>query len=105
MSLPSYEDYKKEHGIEDDEVDESKLEPCTDEEFAAALNEVLDEMTEELKDSYSDEAIEAEIEANKDYYDELSAAKTYEEKLAVDKKYKRGVYAQTPDYDGLPYIE
>ena len=100
MALPSYEDFLKENGI-----DASTLEPCSDEEFEEALREALDEMEAELKDVFSDEAIEADTEAHKEYLDAWEAAETYEEKLAVDKKYKQGIYAEHPDYDGLPYIE
>ena len=49
MSLPGYDPLD----FENDEIDESKLEPATDKEIREAIEQVLDEMDEELKDRKS----------------------------------------------------
>lgn len=57
MSLPGYDP----NDFDDDEIDESKLEPATDEEIREAIEQVLDEMDEELKEAFSDEIGRAHV--------------------------------------------
>ncbi len=83
MSLPGYEP----HGFDDDEIDESKLEPATDEEIREAIEQVLDEMDEELKEAFSDETLEREYG---DFMREFEKAETIEERTKVMEKY--GMY-------------
>ena len=70
--------------MEDNEKD---LVPATDEEIAATLEEVLDEMAEDIRKGLEEYDPEAEA-----YGREFAAAKTVEERTAVMKKYKVGQY-------------
>lgn len=83
MSLPGYDP----NDFDDDENDESKLEPATDEEIREAIEQVLDEMDEELKEAFSDETLEREYG---DFMREFEKAETIEERTKVMKKY--GMY-------------
>ena len=71
MSLPGYDP----NDFDDDEIDESKLEPATDEEIREAIEQVLDEMDEELKEAFMRE---------------FEKAETIEERTKVMEKY--GMY-------------
>ena len=83
MSLPGYDPLD----FENDEIDESKLEPATDEEIREAIEQVLDEMDEELKEAFSEETLEREYG---DFMREFEKAETIEERTAVMEKY--GMY-------------
>ena len=83
MSLPGYDP----NDLDDDEIDESKLEPATDEEIREAIEQVLDEMDEELKEAFSDETLEREYG---DFMREFEKAETIEERTKVMEKY--GMY-------------
>ena len=83
MSLPGYDPLD----FENDEIDESKLEPATDEEIREAIEQVLDEMDEELKEAFSDETLEREYG---DSMKEFEKAETIEERTEVMEKY--GMY-------------
>ncbi len=83
MSLPGYDPLD----FENDEIDESKLEPATDEEICEAIEQVLDEMDEELKEAFSDETLEREYG---DFMREFAKAETIEERTKVMEKY--GMY-------------
>ena len=83
MSLPGYDP----HDFEDDGIDESKLEPATDEEIREAIEQVLDEMDEELKEAFSEETLEREYG---DFTREFEKAETIEERTKVMEKY--GMY-------------
>lgn len=83
MSLPGYDPLD----FENDEIDESKLEPATDEEFREAIEQVLDEMDEELKEAFSGETLEREYG---DFMREFAKAETIEERTEVMEKY--GMY-------------
>ena len=79
MSLPGYDP----NDFDDDEIDESKLEPATDEEIREAIEQVLDEMDEELKEAFSDETLEREYG---DFMREFEKAETIEDNDDNDKK-------------------
>lgn len=83
MSLPGYDPLD----FENNEIDESKLEPATDEEIREAIGQVLDEMDEELKEAFSDETLEREYG---DFMREFEKAETIEERTKVMEKY--GMY-------------
>lgn len=83
MSLPGYDPLD----FENDEIDESKLEPATDKEIREAIEQVLDEMDEELKEAFSDETLEREYG---DFMREFEKAETIEERTKVMEKY--GMY-------------
>ena len=83
MSLPGYDP----NDFDYDEIDESKLEPATDEEIREAIEQVLDEMDEELKEAFSDETLEREYG---DFMREFEKAETIEERTKVMEKY--GMY-------------
>lgn len=83
MSLPGYDPLD----FENDEIDESKLEPATDKEIREAIEQVLDEMDEELKEAFSDETLEREYG---DFMREFAKAETIEERTEVMEKY--GMY-------------
>ncbi len=83
MSLPGYDPLD----FENDEIDESKLEPATDEEIREAIEQVLDEMDEELKEAFSEETLEREYG---DFMREFAKAETIEERTEVMEKY--GMY-------------
>lgn len=83
MSLSGYDP----NDFDDDEIDESKLEPATDEEIREAIEQVLDEMDEELKEAFSDETLEREYG---DFMREFEKAETIEERTKVMEKY--GMY-------------
>lgn len=83
MSLPGYDPLD----FENDEIDESKLEPATDEEIREAIEQVLDEMGEELKEAFSEETLEREYG---DFMKEFEKAETIEERTEVMEKY--GMY-------------
>lgn len=83
MSLLGYDP----NDFDDDEIDESKLEPATDEEIREAIEQVLDEMDEELKEAFSDETLEREYG---DFMREFEKAETIEERTKVMEKY--GMY-------------
>lgn len=63
---------------------EKELIPATDEEIERVLDEVFAEMEEELKEAFSDEALERKYG---DYMREFEQAKTWEERTAVMDKY------------------
>lgn len=83
MSLSGYDS----NDFDDDEIDESKLKPATDEEIREAIEQVLDEMDEELKEAFSDETLEREYG---DFMREFEKAETIEERTKVMEKY--GMY-------------
>ena len=83
MSLPGYDPLD----FENDEIDESKLEPATDKEIREAIEQVLDEMDEELKEAFSEETLEREYG---DFMREFEKAETIEERTKVMEKY--GMY-------------
>lgn len=83
MSLPGYDPLD----FENNEIDESKLEPATDEEIREAIEQVLDEMDEELKEAFSEETLEREYG---DFVKEFEKAETIEERTEVMEKY--GMY-------------
>lgn len=83
MSLPGYDPLD----FENNEIDESKLEPATDEEIREAIEQVLDEMDEELKEAFSEETLEREYG---DFMKEFEKAETIEERTEVMEKY--GMY-------------
>ena len=83
MSLPGYDPLD----FENDEIDESKLEPATDKEIREAIEQVLDEMDEELKEAFSGETLEREYG---DFMREFAKAETIEERTEVMEKY--GMY-------------
>lgn len=83
MSLPGYDPLD----FENNEIDESKLEPATDEEIREAIGQVLDEMDEELKEAFSEETLEREYG---DFMKEFEKAETIEERTEVMEKY--GMY-------------
>ena len=86
------------------QTQQDDLPPVTDEEFDEIMQEVFEEMDEELKDAFSDEAIDVAVEKDKEFLDAFEAAKPGAERIAVLKKYKRGIYQDNPDYDGPLFL-